>query len=920
MTKLGTLAWHQWWWHGYISDVGLLYIPSCVLNSGETLATTLAASGTREWKLPSEVLLDEKLVEAAGGSEVLAKLLIRRGIRTAAEARAFLDPSHYTPTGPMDLLGMPQAIVRITQAIARQEKITVYGDYDVDGVTATSVMLSTLRFLGANVDYYIPTRSEGYGLNLKAVSVLASKHQTKLLITCDCGISNFSEINFAKSLGVDSIVVDHHSMPELLPPAVAILHPKQLAEEHPFFHLPGVGVAYKLAEALLLDNQAEDEIPKLLDFVTLGMIADMVPLVQECRYLVQVGMPVLVNSARPGIKALLAQVGGREGTDLVGFGLAPRINAVGRLADANVAVQLMTTDDADEAQTLARKLESENLRRQELCEKIFQLADLKASQKLASGTDRALAIYDVGWHHGVIGIVASRLVEKYHVPVFIGELDEEAGIVKGSARGINGVDLYEVLKANEHLAIKWGGHKMAAGFSVESVKAEVFCQALVQTCNTVLASHSMKPELEIDLVIEPQEVTSDLARVVAKMAPFGMGNKKPILAMKKLMCKMTRVLGKENKHHRIIIADESVNQFECVFWNSRNRIPADGQTLDAAFTPEINYYNGTERLQLVLSDWRDPNARPAQPILSVVSSATADVTAVAPGASVIATAAGGPNNVVDMTPPGFPNHKDVAGSPVAPKPVTNTDNVVPMPTSRTMSRTVTWKDLREHNAPETLLEGAVKKFGEQVVLFAESSPRIGGFNFSDRTSVKKPTHLLIWQYPPTIHALKELVNGVQNIYLVGAAPLETEDATGFLKKVLGIVRFAVNQREGRAETDKMAAALGTSKMAMALGLAILRKVHMVDWLAEQGVINLEITGTTPAAPMESVEEFKQLSDCLRDISEFRRWCSKASFKEIQLALLPNAINVIGNGNPESQLSELTDGIEHHEQPSHVPTN
>jgi single-stranded-DNA-specific exonuclease len=216
------------------------------------LATQISAG--KDWKLPAELDIEKSIVEAADGSEVLAKLLVRRGLRTPADIKSFLDPAYYQPTGPEELVDMPRAIARMMQAIQNKEKITIYGDYDVDGVTATAVMITTLRKLGADVDFYIPTRSEGYGLNLKAVSVLASKHRTKLIVTCDCGISNFSEINFARSLGVDTIVVDHHTMPELLPPAAAILHPKQLSEEHPLYHLPGVGVAYKFAEALLVQN------------------------------------------------------------------------------------------------------------------------------------------------------------------------------------------------------------------------------------------------------------------------------------------------------------------------------------------------------------------------------------------------------------------------------------------------------------------------------------------------------------------------------------------------------------------------------------------------------------------------------------------------------------------------------------------
>ena len=268
----------------------------------------LSARG-KLWKFPKTAETAAEVLDAAGGSHLIAEILYARGVTSADDVKSFLNSDLYQPTCPMELPDVDKAIMRITEAIARKEKITVYGDYDVDGVTGTSLLVSVLSKLGALVDFYIPNRvGEGYGLNLKAVSILASKHRTKLIISCDCGVSNFAEINFAKSLGVDTLVLDHHSMPELLPPAVGIVHPKRLHEEHPLFHLPGVGVAYKVCEALLIDQNLEEEVPKLLDFVTLGMIADLVPLVRENRYLVKIGLPVLINSQRPGIQALLAQV------------------------------------------------------------------------------------------------------------------------------------------------------------------------------------------------------------------------------------------------------------------------------------------------------------------------------------------------------------------------------------------------------------------------------------------------------------------------------------------------------------------------------------------------------------------------------------------------------------------------------------
>lgn len=816
----------------------------------------------KAWKFPPEISVDASLIEKAFGSELLAKLLVRRGLKTPELAGKFLDPAQYIATSPMELPNIDRALERIEKAIDSQEKITVFGDYDVDGVTATSVLITVLKDLGALVDFYIPHRTnEGYGLNLKAVSILASKNRTKLIITCDCGVSNFAEINFAKSLGVDTVVVDHHTMPELLPPAVATIHPKLLREEHPLYNLPGVGAAYKLCEALLIKKGMPEKADALLDYVTLGMIADLVPLIDENRYLVQIGLPKLVASKRPGIKALLSQVKGSGGTDIVGFGLAPRINAVGRLADANLAVELMTTDDEAKAQELAKQLERENERRQELCEKINFAADQMVASSVNLTNERAIVIYDEGWHHGVVGIVASRLVEKYNCPVFIGELHKDEGIVKGSARSVDGVDLYAVLKENEHLLMKWGGHKMAAGFAVEIGKADALRSGITEACNRMLNGKTRTSTLDIDAVVSSNEVTMELASLIAKIAPFGMANKKPVLVVNGLTCVGARALGKEGKHSRIMLRDTNSSlPFEAVMWNSRGRIPADGQEVDVAFIPEINEYNGTKRLQLLLVDWR--------------------------GA--------GENNepALDEGETLVPVSTLVEKASKAVKPAVPAEPVEAKATAPIQSVKMNWKDLRGHSSPTGLLESASRKLGSGVAIYGESCLRIPGITFADRTNIGQAKHLLLWQYPPSLKIFRELFSQgtVKEVYLVGGVEQEQDDAKAFLKKLLGLVRFAVNQKEGKVHGEKLAVALGTTKMCVALGLTMLNKMGVLEWFAEDGTIYLDITGEASEKP-ENITEFRQLANSLKEVSEFRTWLKESEFKEIQAALALNKVEL-----------------------------
>jgi single-stranded-DNA-specific exonuclease len=906
--------------------------------------------------MPEGDELPAELIAAADNSPLLARLLFNRGVCTAEQAEAYLQPEKWQVSSPMAFGDAPRAVARINQAIERGEHITVYGDYDVDGITATCVMLTVLKKLGARTDFYIPNRaSEGYGLNLKAVSVMASKHRTKLIITCDCGISNFAEINFAKSLGVDCIVLDHHALPDMTPPAVAIMHPKHLQEDHPLLELSGVGVAYKLAEALLLEHDMPDEIEQLLDLVTLGLIADMVPLVRENRYLVQTGMPKLIASSRPGIKALLALSGHREGTDLVGFGLAPRLNAAGRLSDATTAVELLTTDDEQRAQEIAKSLELENARRQELCEQVFFEADRVVSQTANLAVDRAIAIYSKGWHHGVVGIVASRLVEKYSVPVFIGEWDEAEKTVKGSARGVSAIDLHHVLKLNEHLAQKWGGHKAAAGFTVEIEKVDLFCRAIVDTCTRLLQGQPRKAALEIDCVLEPRDVNQSLARSLSCLSPFGIGNRKPIFAAQDLQCVSTRVLGKEGKHHRIVVAG-GTDEFECVFWNSRGRIPPIGNEVDIAFSPEINTYNGVDRLQLVLSDWRDASMRADEeehgeeidmrPDGAQPAAATAEpgVAAAPPADGIPTQASTGTNPVAvdaddpELTPTvAMPvvlaatdaqsGREAVSGAAAATEaahsdaisaanpdavsvmnhdaaPVTaealaaksagdaSFNQGISAAQNRIVSRQITWKDLRDHLDARSLLDAAIRKLGDKVALFAETSEKLGNYTFSSRCDVVGQTHLILWQYPPSIQVLRSLIrkSAVQHVYLIGALNSETPDATAILRKLLALVKYAVNHKDGQADPDRLAQAMAVDKMSVALALTILKKIHAIDWFAEDGTLFVDLLEQPEGNP-EDLPEFRQLSSGLAQIAEFRRWCAHTDLSEIQLAVVPNALEL-----------------------------
>ena len=459
-----------------------------------------------------------------------------------------------------------------------------------------------------------------------------------------------------------------------------------------------------------------------------------------------------------------------------------------------------------------------NAKRQELCERIFAEADQMVSSRADLINDKAIAIYKSGWHHGVVGIVASRLVEKYGRPVFIAELDEVEGIIKGSARSIDTIDLYAVLKTNESLLSKWGGHKMAAGFSTASTKAEILCRALIDTINRTLGDKPLSSNLAIDVVAEAKAVDLELAKTFFKLAPFGMSNKKPLLYLNNLSCENTRILGKEGKHHRLNLIDkESKTQFECVMWSSQGRIPADGELIDIVFIPEVNAYNGRERLQLVVSDWRLTGSELESSSLvyevpenSLVISEDIDKSAhSAPG---LEQSNRSEEPIIQVAAAALP-----------------ADDVLPK---------VNFKDLREHNNRVETLKKAIVKFGTNVSIFAESSARPAGLTCTDRLELTPKEHLVIWQYPPSLKVFQEILirSKATNIYLVGQTDESPESAGTFIKQLLGLVRFAINKRDGQVEAEKFVAAMATTKMALALGLNALKKINVIDWYAEGGTI------------------------------------------------------------------------------------
>lgn len=574
------------------------------------MTASLRYQSKKRWRVREpELVLQKTLAASLNISTITSQLLINRGISDIQQAERFLSSTLSDIRSPLGMKGMKEGVERVLKALHNKEKIAIYGDYDVDGITSTSILLMFLKSAGANVSYYIPERiAEGYGLNADAISRLAERGVT-LLITVDCGISDHAELKLAKELGMDVVVTDHHEVPDDLPPAYAIINPKQSGCPFLFKNLAGVGVAFNLIIALratLRDEGfwKEKEVPNLkeyLDLVALGTIADVVPLVDENRIFVKYGLMELTASTKPGIIALKEISGLNDvpiNAGMVGYRLAPRINAAGRVGKGVDGVRLLTSESYDEAASIAKLLDDGNKERQGLEEVILR----EATEMVESGliSDRkSIVLASENWHPGVIGIVASRIAEKYYRPTVMIALKNKIG--KGSARSIHSFMLYEGLKECSHLLNEFGGHDYAAGLSINEENIEKFREEFERVASGKLSDEDMLPEMDIDAAMELNEVTEALINELDNLAPFGEANPEPLLCSTGLGIADCKVVG--NNHLKMRVKQGRTVR-DAIGFGMGNLNLSPGINLDTAFIPQINLWNGGKSIQLKLKDVR----------------------------------------------------------------------------------------------------------------------------------------------------------------------------------------------------------------------------------------------------------------------------------------------------------------------------
>jgi single-stranded-DNA-specific exonuclease len=539
-----------------------------------------------------------------------ARVLAARGLDEPAAAEAFLDPRLADLPDPFSMKGMDAAVGRIVRAVEAGERIACYGDYDVDGVTSTVLLGGFLRAAGADVVTYTPHRLvEGYGLNSGAVAKLADRG-VRLLVTLDCGITSVEEVRAAAGLGVDTVVVDHHTVPVELPAASAILNPHQPGCEYPSRELAAVGVTFALAMALRRrlrergwfgERRPEPNLKQALDLVALGTIADVVPLVGANRILVRWGLEELSRAARPGVRALRRVAGIADGTPVsagqVGFRLAPRINAGGRLDDAGRGVRLLLAEGEAEARALAEELDRENQSRQEIERRMLDEAIGDAAARVAEGA-RGLVLSRDGWHPGVVGIVASRVAERFHRPAVLVGMAED-GLGKGSGRSIEGFHLYDALAAcASHLA-RFGGHRHAAGVTVERDALPRFRAAFEAYAAGRIDDDDLVPRQRVDAWVEERDLTERAAEDVARLGPFGAGHPEPVFAMRGAAAR-ARTVGVGGTHLKVALG----RGLDAIGFGLGEQLGACSGTIEAAFSLGFDEWDGSRRLQLRLRDVR----------------------------------------------------------------------------------------------------------------------------------------------------------------------------------------------------------------------------------------------------------------------------------------------------------------------------
>ncbi len=566
------------------------------------------------WKVKPRSAHARTLAGEAGITPLQAQLLINRGISDPGQAVNFLHPRLSSMTDPMLLKDMDKALELVIGAVHHREKITIYGDYDADGLTAAALLVNFFSSLDVPVSYYIPHRlKEGYGLNGPAIKKIAATG-TELLITVDCGSGAAREVSLAKSLGMKVVVTDHHQIPEGFHALCPVINPHRPDCPFPFKEQAGAGVAFFLAVAVRaglrrtgwFNRGPEPDLRGYLDMVALGTTADRVPLLGQNRILVKAGLQVMASTRWPGIKAMqeTAGLGGPAiSTDDLAYRLGPRLNAPGRMEGPEVGIEMLTVEDLSRARYLSGQADLANKRRQDVERGMIEQIEGMIRTEAAMGRQKSLVVAREGWHKGVLGIVASKLVEKYHRPVLV--LNVGDGVAVGSGRSIDGFNLYGALRSMGHLFEKFGGHAHAAGFTLKAERVALLREELEGLAGRVLTDEDLVPGIDVDGEIFLEDLDLNTLNQLEALSPFGEGNPEPLFVARSLRVLESRVVG---EGHLKMVVRQGRKTLEAIAFKMGDKHPLQGKVLHMVFSPEINRWQGQERIQLKIADLRESEA------------------------------------------------------------------------------------------------------------------------------------------------------------------------------------------------------------------------------------------------------------------------------------------------------------------------
>ncbi|MDF1519913.1 MAG: single-stranded-DNA-specific exonuclease RecJ, partial [Brevefilum sp.] len=557
----------------------------------------------KSWKFRKKLTIPGDFQKAIGGHPLVAQTLYRRGCFTIEEAQAFLHPENVTTTPPEQLPDIDIAIPLLIDAVNKQKHILVWGDFDVDGQTATTILVEGLRELGGFVSYHIPVRGEeSHGISRIVLEQYLGKG-FDLLLTCDTGISEHENIQLARNAGKTVIVTDHHSLGESLPPANAVVNPQRLPEDHPLATLPGVGVAYKLIEALFKAKNKEFEEGRYQELAALGIVSDVARLKGDTRYILQKGLEHLRSTGRMGLQTLFraADLNPQHLTEThIGFQIAPRMNAVGRLGDANMMVEFLTSEDSARARVLGMRIEALNAKRRSATRQVDQAAE--AMLRMSPNDRRAavIVLHYPDWPGGVVGIVASRLVERYGKPVLLLTGNDP---IHGSARSIEGLNITGAIASQSDLLNAYGGHPMAAGLSMAPENYPAFKHRFISTVGELLKDYEIIPELLIDDVISPDQITLDFVEQIDRLAPFGPDNLPLNFMIAKLDLVTTKAVGAYDEHRQVTAMDQDQNKASFIWWNGGDELPPEAQ-FDLVCRLSRTDYKGAPQVSAEWVDYR----------------------------------------------------------------------------------------------------------------------------------------------------------------------------------------------------------------------------------------------------------------------------------------------------------------------------